>query len=202
MVDEQGNFLGAVECYLYLPSLIKQTGQEASTAYQRFWGNIANLVFQTLDDILPGEALVKLKIPVGYEVIGDDYFTFTITPEMAENGVYMPEAHTFVLRKTGDIPPPELPAFNNSKADLIYLPGSGTPTAKRDGWDNAVDGEYEGRDATVTARGAGVNPSGPASAVFQFGDGQAHSFEAVGIQTDNGAYDDPYSERQATKIQV
>ncbi len=82
---------------------------------------------------------------------------------------------------------------------LVFV--KGTPTAKGEGWDNAVDGDLDGWDGTTTARGADV-PHGPAWAIFKFADGQPHLFDRVNIQLDNGTDDDAYAGRQATDMEI
>ncbi len=87
-------------------------------------------------------------------------------------------------------------AANNA---LVFI--TGTPTSKREGWDNTVDGVIDGWDGTTTVRGAG-DPRGPAWAIFEFADKGIYKFNYVVIQTDNGPDDDAYANRQAAKIEV
>ena len=89
---------------------------------------------------------------------------------------------------------PSLPANT-----LVFVKGS--PTSKGEGWENAVDGDFEGWDGTTTAKGSS-DDAGPAWAIFQFAGQGVLQFDRVLIQTDNGADDDAVAERQATKIEI
>jgi hypothetical protein len=90
---------------------------------------------------------------------------------------------------------------------LIFI--SGSPTSPDEGWDNAIDGDLDDWDGTVTTRGdtVGMGPAwavfqGPAWAIFGFDSAKTASFNAVAIQTDNGI-DKPYVlRRQASELEV
>ncbi len=82
---------------------------------------------------------------------------------------------------------------------LVFVKGSAT--AKNQGWDNAVDGDFDGWDGTTTARGSKVD-AGPAWGIFQFAGQGIMQFDRVIIQTDNGTDDDRYEMRQATRIEI
>jgi|GEM_PF-3558810 len=82
---------------------------------------------------------------------------------------------------------------------LVFVKGSAT--AKNEGWDNAVDGDLEGWDGTVTARGAD-EPAGPAWGIFRFAGDQAYRFDRFNLQIDNGSDDDAFANRQTTVLEV
>lgn len=82
---------------------------------------------------------------------------------------------------------------------LTFVKGS--PTYHGEGWANAVDGDLEGWDGTVTARGAG-DPNDIVWAIFRFSDPGLFAFDYINVQTDNGLDDDGLEERQATRIEL
>ena len=95
------------------------------------------------------------------------------------------------------------------EADLQLSFVSGSPTFTDQDWDNAVDGDVDGWDGTVTMRGdasgSGTQQQmhqGPAWAVFKFRDDAAHQFNTVSLQTDNGLADRYIRNRWATKLDV
>ncbi len=62
-----------------------------------------------------------------------------------------------------------------------------------EGWDNAIDGDTEGWDGTVTAMGD------PPWAIFGFGDGVTKTIDKVGLLTDTGV---GYESRWVTKFEI
>ncbi len=64
------------------------------------------------------------------------------------------------------------------KSSLVFL--AGTNTAKGEGWDNAIDGDLQGWDGTVTANGDG--PYG----IFAFADGQTKAIQKLNLLLDTG----------------
>jgi hypothetical protein len=74
-----------------------------------------------------------------------------------------------------------------SPSQLVFVRGTQTASKGDMKWDwtNAVDGDFDGWDGTVRARGLGET-AGPAWAVFQFCDKEVWSFDYVCLTTDNG----------------
>lgn len=74
-----------------------------------------------------------------------------------------------------------------SPSQLVFVRGSQTASKGDMKWDwsNAVDGDYDGWDGTVRARGLGETAA-PAWAVFQFCNKETWSFDYVCLTTDNG----------------
>jgi len=90
---------------------------------------------------------------------------------------------------------------------LVFLDGS--PAYRGQGWDNAIDGDLEDWDGTVTTRGdtIGQGPAwavfqGPAWAIFGFDSSKAATFNSVAIQTDNGVNKPYVLRRQARELEV
>lgn len=82
------------------------------------------------------------------------------------NGIYLGTAET---------------TFTHPKvkfAPMILVQGSAT--SKGQGWDNALDGDTDGWDGTVTAKGD------PAWAIFAFADGSIKSLSILKLMTENG----------------
>jgi hypothetical protein len=86
--------------------------------------------------------------------------------------------------------------FGNAgqKGELIFVEGS--ETSKGEGWDNAVDGDRQGWDGTVTTKGD------PVYAIFKFSNDMKMPINKIGLATDNGFDDDAYEGRQVNKFQV
>lgn len=80
------------------------------------------------------------------------------------------------------------------KGDLIFVEGSST--SKGEGWDNAIDGDREGWDGTVTTKGA------PPYAIFKFSNDMKMPINKVALVTDNGFEDDAYEGRQVRHFEV
>lgn len=86
--------------------------------------------------------------------------------------------------------------FGNAgqKGDLMFVEGS--PTSKGEGWDNAIDGDREGWDGTVTTKGA------PGYAIFKFTNDMKMPINKIGLATDNGFEDDMYEGRQVRHFEI
>jgi hypothetical protein len=80
------------------------------------------------------------------------------------------------------------------KGDLILVEGSAT--SKGEGWDNAIDGDREGWDGTVTTKGA------PPYAIFKFTNDMKMPINKVALVTDNGFEDDAYEGRQVRNFEI
>lgn len=99
-------------------------------------------------------------------------------------------------KSAGYVAPAVVEFFGSSgqKGSLVFVQGS--PTAKGEGWDNAIDGDREGWDGTTTAKGE------PCYAIFKFENGMRMPFNKIGLATDNGFDDDDWEERLATDIEI
>ncbi|MBN1481957.1 T9SS C-terminal target domain-containing protein [candidate division KSB1 bacterium] len=86
--------------------------------------------------------------------------------------------------------------FGNAgqKGELVLVEGS--ETSKGEGWDNAIDGDREGWDGTVTTKGD------PLYAIFQFSNNAKMPVNKIGLATDNGFDDDVYEGRQVRQFKV
>ena len=97
----------------------------------------------------------------------------------------------------GDNEKPTLVNFfgaTGQKGQLMLVEGS--ETSKGEGWDNAIDGDREGWDGTVTTKGD------PAYAIFKFTNDMRMPINKVGIATDNGFEDDAYEGRQVRHFKL
>ncbi len=94
------------------------------------------------------------------------------------------------------VPPPATVPANA----LVFV--SGSPAYPGEEWSNAVDGDLDGWDGTVTTKPRGDDPGGTAWALFRFGDHGLYQFDYITLQTDNGVSDDAVCERQAQRIEV
>jgi len=83
---------------------------------------------------------------------------------------------------------------SGQKGELVFVEGS--ETSKGEGWDNAIDGDREGWDGTVTTKGD------PVYAIFKFSNGMKMPINKIGLATDNGFDDDAYENRQAYLFEV
>jgi len=114
--------------------------------------------------------------PVDLSKAGEGIYSTTLT--MTQAGAYqvLAVAHGAVIMN--DIPgdnetPAKVAFFGNAgqKGELVFVEGS--ETSKGEGWDNAIDGDREGWDGTVTTKGDNVY------AIFKFSNdmqrGQLHS---------------------------
>lgn len=75
----------------------------------------------------------------------------------------------------------------DNPSKLVFISGSETYAKgyMQYDWSNAVDGDLDGWDGTVRARGLG-NPSGDAWAIFRFCNGEPWNFNWIRLQTENG----------------
>ncbi len=90
---------------------------------------------------------------------------------------------------------------------MVFIDGS--PAYSGQGWDNAIDGDLEDWDGTVTTRGdtVGQGPAwavfqGPAYAIFGFDSNKTVTFNSVAIQTDNGVNKPYVLRRQARELEI
>ncbi len=83
---------------------------------------------------------------------------------------------------------------------LVFVKGS--PIHPGQGWDNAVDGDLQGWDGTVTTKPEGDIVDGTAWGMFRFADIGCYEFEYVRIIKDNGTDDNQHPERQASRVEV
>ncbi len=80
------------------------------------------------------------------------------------------------------------------KGELMLVEGS--EASKGEGWDNAIDGDREGWDGTVTTKGD------PAYAIFKFTNDMQMPINKIGLATDNGLDDDAYEGRQVRHFKI
>ncbi len=124
---------------------------------------------------------------------------FSTTLTMTEPGSYQVLAASHGAVIVNDIPgdnetPSTIAFFGNAgqKGDLIFVEGS--ETSKGEGWDNAIDGDREGWDGTVTSKGDVVY------AIFKFSNDMKMPINKIGLATDNGLDDDAYEGRQVRQF--
>lgn len=96
---------------------------------------------------------------------------------------------------------------DNPASNLVFVTGS--PTYPGQGWDNAIDGDADGWDGTVSTRGdsSGSGPAwkvfgGSPWAIFRFDCYEPFTFSKIAIQTDNGIHAAYAKRRQARKIEL
>lgn len=126
---------------------------------------------------------------------------YKTTLKMSEAGSYQvfAVAHGAIIKndKPGnDLDPTMVQFFGSAgqKGSLMVVEGS--PTAKGEGWDNAIDGDREGWDGTTTAKGD------PCYAIFKFANNMKMPINKIGLATDNGFDDDDWEVRQVTHFEV
>ena len=137
--------------------------------------------------------------PVDLSKAGEGIYSTTLT--MTQAGAYqvLAVAHGAVIMN--DIPgdnetPAKVAFFGNAgqKGELVFVEGS--ETSKGEGWDNAIDGDREGWDGTVTTKGDNVY------AIFKFSNDMQMPVNKIGLATDNGFEDDAYEGRQVRQFKV
>ncbi len=153
-------------------------------------GDVANF---TLTGLVPDRDLWISVIPINSN-LGPyaNYGWF----ENSLSGAHVQMTHTLAGDKS-----------NSVLAELYVV--SGSPTYSGEGWDNAIDGDLEGWDGTVSTRGEpnGQNSannmySGPAWAVFSFTNGASVALTGFTLQTDNGVNQGYVKNRWARKIEI
>ncbi|MBN1542041.1 T9SS type A sorting domain-containing protein, partial [candidate division KSB1 bacterium] len=86
------------------------------------------------------------------------------------------------------------PIDQGAPNSLVFLKGTETYAKGKDvrGWENAVDGVYEGWAGTVWAKGEKETqtPDDVAWAIFRFADKGLYRFNYIAFQVDNGTDDD------------